>query len=52
MSAIERRKVKCPYCGHAQNVQYAPNAECQGVFLRCRARHCKKVFEMRIKKDK
>lgn len=47
-----KKKVLCPYCGHEQKVQYAPDAECRGVFIRCQARHCKREFEIVIKQDK
>ena len=46
-------KVKCPFCGNEQKVQYAPDAAvCRGVFIKCQARHCKKEFEIRIDQDK
>lgn len=41
-------KVKCPYCGAAQKVQYTPAAVCRGVFVKCAARQCRKEFEIRI----
>lgn len=47
-----KKKVKCPICGHEQKVQYAPDAICRGVFLRCQARHCKQEFEIKINQDK
>lgn len=50
--AIEKLKVKCPYCGHEQKVQFTPDAICRGVFIKCQARHCKKEFEIRINQDK
>lgn len=49
---IEKVKVKCPYCGHEQKVQYTQDAKCRGVFLKCQARHCRKEFEIRINQDK
>ena len=48
----ELRKVKCPHCGHEQNVMYRKDAQCRGIFLRCKARHCKKEFELKINQDK
>lgn len=48
----EKKKVVCPYCGHEQKVQYAPDAKCRGVFVKCQARHCKKEFEIKINQDK
>ena len=38
-----------PYCGHTTNVTYDNRAECKGIYVRCKARHCKKVFEIKIK---
>lgn len=52
VSKIEKIKVKCPYCGHEQKVQYTTDAKCRGVFLKCQARHCKKEFEIKINPDK
>lgn len=43
-----KRKVECPYCGSTQNVQYTQEALCRGVYIRCRARHCKKIFEIKL----
>ena len=42
-------KVICPYCGHATNITYKREAECKGVYVRCKGRHCKKIFEIKIK---
>lgn len=42
------RKVKCPYCGYEMPVTYGDNAVCKGVFLRCKGRNCRKVFEVKI----
>lgn len=50
--AIDKKKVKCPHCGHEQKVQYTSDAKCRGVFIRCQARHCKKEFEIKINQDK
>lgn len=41
-------KIKCPYCGHEQAVQADKNAVCRGLWMRCKARHCGKVFEIHI----
>lgn len=49
---IEKKKVKCPYCGHDQKVQYTPGARCSGVFIKCRGRHCGKEFEIKINQNK
>ena len=46
---MDKNKVKCPFCGHEQKIQYTPDAKCRGVFIRC---HCKKEFEIKINQDK
>lgn len=43
-----QQKVKCPYCGYEMPMTYAENAMCRGVFIRCKGRNCKKVFEIKI----
>lgn len=43
-----QQKVKCPYCGYEMPMIYAENAMCRGVFIRCKGRNCKKVFEIKI----
>lgn len=43
---MNKKKIKCPFCGHEQKIQYASDAQCHGVFIKCQARHCKKVFEI------
>ena len=45
-------KVKCPYCGHDQKIQYVTDAICRGVFFKSQARHCKREFEIKINQDK
>lgn len=42
------RKVKCPYCGYEMPLTYTEKAVCRGVFIRCKGRSCKKIFEIRI----
>ena len=48
---MDKNKVKCPFCGHEQKVQYTPDAKCRGVFIRCQGRHCKNDFEIKINRD-
>lgn len=45
-------KVKCPHCGHEQNVFFKEDAVCNGVFLRCKARHCREIFEIKLEMGK
>ena len=47
------QKVRCPYCGYEMPATYrreavCRGAVCRGVFLRCKGRGCKKVFEIKI----
>lgn len=43
------KKVKCPHCGYEMPITYDPDcARCSGVFVRCKGRNCKKVFEIKI----
>ena len=41
-------KVICPYCGYITPLQYSDNANCNGVFIRCKGRGCRKIFEVII----
>lgn len=43
-----RKKIRCPFCGHEQNIQYVPGAVSRGLFMRCKARQCRKEFEVRL----
>ena len=46
-----RKKIRCPFCGHEQNIQYVPGAVSRGLFMRCKARQCRKEFEVRLAPD-
>ena len=43
-----RKKILCPNCGSSQNVFYDPDAVCKGIYLKCKARHCGRIFEIVI----
>lgn len=46
-------KVKCPHCGYEMPITYDPRAAvCSGVFVRCKGRRCKKIFEIKLKNTK
>ena len=45
-------KVKCPYCGYIMPIQYDKGAICKGVFVRCKGKNCKKIFEIKLKQVK
>lgn len=42
------KKVECPYCGYKMPILYNDKSKCSDVFVKCKARHCKKEFEIKI----
>jgi transcription elongation factor Elf1 len=42
------KKIKCPHCGHEQNIFYAVGASCRGLFFKCKNAACRKEFEIRL----
>lgn len=42
------RKIKCPYCGHEQNIFYSVEARCEGLYIKCKNNKCKKEFEIKM----
>lgn len=52
MNEQARKNVICPFCGYKMPIQYAPKANCSGVYVKCKGRNCRKEFEIRIKSDK
>ena len=45
---MEYKKIKCPFCGYEMPIFYNEKTVCIGVFVRCKARHCKKTFEIKM----
>lgn len=43
------KKVRCPYCGYEMPVYFTKDAESTGIFVRCKGRKCKKLFEISVK---
>ncbi len=41
-------KIKCPYCGYVMPVTFDRTAQCKGVYIRCKGKSCKKIFEIKI----
>ncbi len=48
MTEQPKKKVKCPHCGHEINVFHQEDASCRGVFLKCKNRYCRRIFELRL----
>lgn len=42
--------VHCPFCNYKMNISYdTKQAKCEKVFVRCKNKQCKQVFEIKIK---
>lgn len=42
-------RVRCPHCGYEMPITYDPGcAVCSGVFVRCKGRNCKRIFEIKL----
>lgn len=44
----KKQKIKCPFCGYEMPIYFDDKSECKGVFIRCKGRNCKKVFEIKL----
>ena len=39
----------CPHCGYEMPITYDPAAaSCRGVYVRCKGRNCKQIFEIKL----
>ncbi|MEG2020958.1 MAG: hypothetical protein RR087_04230 [Oscillospiraceae bacterium] len=45
------QKVKCPFCGYKMPITYDCDAVSKGVFVRCKGKKCKKIFEIETQND-
>lgn len=43
------KKVRCPFCGYEMPVYVAHNASCTGIYIICKGRNCKKLFEICVR---
>lgn len=48
----QREKIKCPYCGYHMPVEISPNAVVHGVWVKCKGRNCRRIFEIRFPEQK
>ena len=46
------RRVRCPYCGYLMPVWQEEDAESSGIWVRCKGRNCKKLFEVKVTKTR
>lgn len=44
------RHIVCPYCGYRMPITYGDNAVAKDVWVRCKGKHCKKLFEIELTK--
>lgn len=41
--------ITCPYCGYKMPIKYDKKiSEAKGIYVKCKGRNCKKVFEIKI----
>ena len=53
MPALEYHfKVLCPYCETRAPIRFIGNSSCNGVFLKCKNRDCRKEFELILEHGK
>lgn len=45
-------QVKCTECGYKMPIFYTEEANCEGVLIPCKGRHCSNVFELKINNGK
>lgn len=43
------KKVECPYCGYKMPIMLTDNADCTGVYVRCKGKNCKREFEVIVR---
>lgn len=48
----KKTQVVCPICGYRMPVFYDKSAESKGIYVTCKGRGCKAVFEIKIDKGK
>ena len=49
---MQYEKVKCPHCGYKMPLWVTEKGRSEGLFVRCKGRNCKKIFEIKIPKTK
>lgn len=49
---MEKEKIKCPYCGYEMPIYRSERTVARELYVRCKARHCHKVFEIKIEPER
>jgi len=52
MNEKMRKNVTCPFCGYRMPIRYDADAECKGLFVKCKGRQCRRTFEIKIERFK
>ena len=45
-------RVQCPYCGYLLPVWWEDTAIAEGIWVRCKGKHCKKLIEIKLEKTR
>lgn len=52
MNETKMVNVECPACGYRMPIRYTEQADSKGLYVTCKGRNCKHVFEVKIEKGK
>ena len=47
---METQKVCCPHCGYKMPIEVGKDAVCSGLYVRCKGKNCRQVFEIKVNK--
>lgn len=47
--ASRKKQIVCPYCGYRMPIYYGEKATSDDIWVKCKNKHCKKEFEIKIK---
>ena len=47
-SSNGKKKVECPFCSYKMPLMFDSRTRCEGLYVRCKNKKCKKVFEVKI----
>lgn len=48
MKYLKLSKVVCPHCGYKMPIFYNENTISKNIYVRCKGKKCKKIFEIKI----
>ncbi len=50
-SSDDKKKVECPFCNYKMPLTFNSRAICRGLYVRCKNRNCKQLFEVVINSE-